>query len=105
MATSLSITPTVPGTARIPAPGQRDAKLWKTASDFETLFLENMFGHMTSGLDGQGPLGAEGTGGQIWRDMLTKEYAGNISKAGGIGIASNIYNELLKIQGGAHASR
>ena len=97
--------PTIPGTARIPSPSQRDAKLWKTASEFETLFLENMFGHMTSGLGGEGPLAAEGTGGQIWRDMLTKEYASGISKAGGVGIASNIYNELLKIQGGAHASR
>jgi flagellar protein FlgJ len=105
MATTQSITPTIPGTARIPAPGQRDPKLWKTASDFEKLFLENMLGHMTSGLKGEGPLAGEGTGGQIWRDMLTKEYAGSVTKAGGIGIASNIYNELLRLQGGAHASR
>lgn len=103
MATALSITPTIPGTAKIPSPSQRDPKLWKTASEFETLFLENMLGHMTSGLGGEGPLAAEGTGGQIWRDMLTKEYASSVSKAGGVGIAPNIYNELLKIQGGSHA--
>jgi peptidoglycan hydrolase FlgJ len=60
---------------------------------------------MTSGLSGQGPLAAEGAGGEIWRDMLTKEYAKSVTRAGGVGIASNIYSELLRIQGGAHASR
>ena len=97
--------PGLPGTAPLPSAATRDPKLWKTASDFESMFLESMFGHMTSGLTGEGPLGGEGAGGEIWRGMLTKEYAGTVTRAGGIGIASNIYNELLKLQGGAHAAR
>lgn len=105
MATATSITPGIPGTAPLPSAAQRDPKMWKTATDFESMFLETMLGHMTSGLSGQGPLAAEGAGGEVWRSMLTKEYAGTVTKAGGIGIASNIYNELLRLQGASHASR
>ena len=102
--TNLSQTPSIPGVGQLAAPTTRNPKMWKTASDFEAMFLENMLGHMTSGLSGDGPLGAEGAGGEVWRGMLVKEYAGHMAKAGGVGVADSVYRELIRLQGGSHAS-
>jgi peptidoglycan hydrolase FlgJ len=75
-------------------------KLRKTAQDFETVFLEQTLDRLTeTGEDG--PLGGAGTGGGVYRSMLAKEYAGQLVKAGGVGIAGSVYGQLLKIQEGA----
>ena len=52
-------------------------KLWQNAQDFETVFLENMFEHLTSGLSGDGPLGAGGAGGdyvRFWRPCSGRSW-------------------------------
>ncbi|GGH26505.1 hypothetical protein GCM10007036_34350 [Alsobacter metallidurans] len=81
----------------------RDPKMNKTAQDFEAMFLENAFGQMFSGLQGEGPLGGQGAGAEIYRGMLTQEYAKTVSKRGGVGIADSVYRELIRMQerGGA----
>jgi peptidoglycan hydrolase FlgJ len=76
----------------------KDAKAWKTAQDFEQMFMEQTLGQLTSGLTGEGPLGDEGSGADIWRGMLTQQYAGTITKAGGVGVADSVYRELMRIQ-------
>ena len=72
----------------------------KTASqDFEAVFLNSMFQQMSSGVKGEGPFGdTPGTG--PWRAMLTDEYAKGISKAGGVGIAADVYRTLIMQQAG-----
>ena len=77
----------------------------RTAQDFEAMILEQMFGHMLSGVQGDGPLGAGGTGGEAWRSLLTGEYAKGVARAGGIGIAAQVQGELLRLQEGFHANR
>jgi Rod binding domain-containing protein len=79
---------------------ERDPKLQKTAQDFETMFLENSFSQMFAGLQGEGPLGASGAGADIYRGMLTQEYAKTVAKSGGVGVSDSIYRELLKMQEG-----
>jgi peptidoglycan hydrolase FlgJ len=94
-----------PTMSRVPEPAQagpRDAKAWKQAQDFEQVFVEQMLGHLTSGLSGPGPLGDEGPGSDVWRGMLTQEYAKNATKAGGFGIAPAVYNELMRLQEKSH---
>jgi Rod binding domain-containing protein len=89
---------------------ERDPKLLKQARDFESLFLETSFGHLTAGLGGDGPLGGGSLAQETWRGMLTQEYARNIVKHGGVGLADAVYRELVKLQGqhgssgGAHAA-
>ncbi len=73
-------------------------KMRKTADDFESMFLENSLQQMTSSEGTEGPLGENGTGGGVWRSMLTKEYAGQIVKSGGVGISNQIYSEMMKLQ-------
>lgn len=74
------------------------AKARKTANDFESMFLENSLESITQSSGTEGPLGENGTGGGVWRSMLTKEYAGSIVKSGGVGIASQVYSEMMKMQ-------
>ena len=67
------------------------------AVDFETVFLNNMFSQMFTGIDGDGPFGGGGKAG-VWRSFLTEEYAKSFARAGGIGIADHVYRSLLAQQ-------
>jgi peptidoglycan hydrolase FlgJ len=68
------------------------------AQQFEAMFLNTMFQNMFTGLDGDGPFGGSGAL-KVWRSMLTDQYAQNFAKTGGIGIASHVYDALLRQQG------
>ena len=68
------------------------------AQDFESMFLNNMFQQMQTGIDGDGPFGGSGAL-KVWRSFMTDQYAKTFAKAGGIGIAGPVYQELLRHQG------
>jgi len=74
------------------------AKAKEASQQFEATFLNNMFQQMFTGIDGDGPFGGNGSL-KIWRSFMTDQYAKIFAKAGGIGIASHVYNELLRHQG------
>lgn len=67
------------------------------AQNFEAVFLNSMFEQMYTGLDGDGPFGGKGATG-VWRSFLTDAYAKSVTKAGGIGIASQVYKTLMAEQ-------
>jgi flagellar protein FlgJ len=81
--------------AKTAAPFDKRAR--KGAQDFESAFLSSMFQHMYSGVNGPGPFGG-GQGVGVWRSFLTDQYAKSIAKAGGIGIAKDVYRTLLQHQ-------
>lgn len=81
--------------------GGKQAGIKKTAKDFESMFLEQAFDRLTQNLGEDGPLGEAGTGGSVYRSMLTKEYAGQITQSGGVGIADQVYKQMLQLQEGA----
>ena len=73
---------------------QAQAKAKATAQDFEGMFLNSMFSQMTSGLKGEGPFGnTTGTG--VWRSMLTEQYSKSFARAGGVGIAKDVYRGMI----------
>ncbi len=74
------------------------AKAKVAAQNFEAMFLNSMFQQMFTGIDGDGPFGGSGAL-KVWRSFLTDQYAKTFAKAGGIGIASHVYDALLKQQG------
>lgn len=78
--------------------GSGSTSLKAMAEEFETVFLSSMFGQITSLLDGDGPLGGQGAGGDAWRAMLTDELAKSVSRSGGVGIARSVHAELLALQ-------
>jgi len=79
-------------------PGVRDAAAArKTANEFESMFLTQMLEHMSSGIKTDGPFGG-GQGEEMFRSLLNQEYAGMLSKRGGIGIADHVYRQILALQ-------
>jgi Rod binding domain-containing protein len=83
------------------------AKARKQADDFESVFLEQVTQQLMATPEGtEGPLGENGTGGNIFKSQLTSEYAKQLQKAGGIGLSDSIMRDLLKVQeqAGAGAS-
>jgi peptidoglycan hydrolase FlgJ len=90
--------------ASLPAKSQIDprARAREQAVDFEAVFLSNMFGQMFTEINGDGPFGGGGKAG-VWRSFLTDEYSKSFAKAGGIGIADDVYRSLLAQQEAAGA--
>jgi len=72
-------------------------KARKVAEDFEASFLTTYIGQMFSGLSTEGPFGG-GYGEKVYRDMMTEQYAKSTASAGGIGIADQVYSEILRMQ-------
>ena len=73
------------------------AKAKAAAQNFESVFLNSMFQQMFTGLQGEGPFGGSGATG-VWRSFLTDEYSKSFAKAGGIGIADQVYRSLIAQQ-------
>jgi len=83
----------VPGKLSLAKQGKARA----AAQDFEAVFLNSMFQHMFTGIKGEGPFGGSGSVG-VWRSMVVDEYAKSFAKAGGIGIADQVYRSLMAHQ-------
>ena len=87
--------------ANAPAAGKLNAaskeKARASAQDFEAVFINSMFQQMFTGLQGDGPFGGSGATG-VWRSFLTDEYSKSFAKAGGIGIADQVYRSLIAQQ-------
>lgn len=67
------------------------------ARDFEAVFISQMMEHMFAGEEANSYFGA-GASGDIYKGFLMNEYGKSIANAGGIGIASTVKQELLKMQ-------
>ncbi len=61
------------------------------------MFLNSMFSQMLAGVKGDGPFGG-GPAVGVWRSFLSEQYAKSFAKAGGIGIADQVYHTLLAQQ-------
>ena len=84
--------------AQIEAMLKIKGKAKSASGEFESMFLNSMFEQMNTGVDGDGPFGGSGAL-KVWRSFLTNQYAQLYAKAGGVGIANHVYDELLKLQG------
>ena len=89
----LNINP--PAAGKLSAAGKDKTRA--AAQDFEAVFLNSMFQHMFTGIDGEGPFGGQGATG-VWRSVLTDQYAKSVAKAGGIGIAAQVYRSMMAHQ-------
>jgi Rod binding domain-containing protein len=72
------------------------AKARASAQDFEAVFLNSMFSHMFAHVN-EGPYSG-GEAAKTWRSFLTEEYSKTFAKAGGIGIADSVYQQLIAVQ-------
>jgi peptidoglycan hydrolase FlgJ len=78
--------------------GEKVPELDRACRDFESLFVHYMLKEMRKTVPKDGLLNG-GQGEQIYSEMLDSEMASQISRQGGIGLASVIYSQaagLLK---------
>lgn len=71
----------------------------KAGNEFESMFLGQMLNQMFAGIETNEMFGG-GHGETMMRSMLVEEYAKQMNRAGGIGIADAVTREILKIQEG-----
>lgn len=81
--------------------GKTKTEIHEAAKQFESVFINEMFSYMTEGLPTDGPFGG-GNGEAMMRSMLDEQYAKSMTAQGGVGIADNVYRELLAYQEGSH---
>ena len=95
-----ALSPVAP--AALGVAGDIHAKARAAAQEFEAVFLNTMLQPMFTATKAEGPFGG-GPGSEMWRSLLTDEYAKSFSKAGGIGIADHVYRSLIAAQEGRSA--
>jgi len=69
----------------------------QAAEELESVFLNTLLESMFAGVATDGPFGG-GHGESVYRSMMNEEYAKAITQNGGVGIADNIYREILTLQ-------
>ena len=89
-------TPTPANMARAVA-GKTPAEVRRVAEDFEAVFLSEMLKPMFQNIEAAEPFNG-GPAAQMWRDMQVQEYGKAIAKAGGVGIADQVFREMMKAQ-------
>lgn len=85
------------GRAPATGPVRTAAQAQKVGEDFEAFFLAQMLDQMVAGIPTDGMFGG-GNAEYVYRSLLNQEYGRVLSKAGGIGIASAVQSEILKLQ-------
>ncbi|HZF33290.1 MAG TPA: rod-binding protein [Candidatus Angelobacter sp.] len=89
-----------PAAAQPGAPAiDRNSPAYKSAKEFESVFLGQMVAQMYSGTEAKGPFGG-GFAEETYRSLFNQELGRQMSAGGGVGIADAVYAEILKLQGG-----
>lgn len=78
---------------------REDAELDRIAKDFEAVFLTEMVRPIFESVEVD-PMFGGGRSEEIFRSMMLEEYGKSLSEAGGVGLASFVKAELIKMQGG-----
>lgn len=67
------------------------------AKEFEAVYLSTVFDRMFESVNTDGPFGG-GKSEATWRSFLADEYAGEVTRQGGIGLADAVRAELVGLQ-------
>jgi peptidoglycan hydrolase FlgJ len=77
----------------------RDEKAWATAQDFESVLLGQLTNIMFETAPHDGPLSG-GAAEDTWRGMMAEQVGKQIARGGGIGLASSVYDQIIRLQSG-----
>ncbi len=67
------------------------------AQEFEAVFIAEMMKPMFEGISTEAPFGG-GKGEEVFRNMLLQEYGGLLSQTGGVGIAAEVKEAMIRMQ-------
>ena len=73
------------------------AAIDKAANEFESVFISQFLNAMFSGIKSDGMTGG-GQGEEMFRSVLTDQYAQAFQKQGGFGMAAQVKAQMLKMQ-------
>jgi Rod binding domain-containing protein len=76
------------------------AKAWKAAQDFEAMALGAMLAPMFETLDMSKSAFGGGEAEKTWQPMLVEAIGKQMAKAGGLGLAVPVFNQMLRMQEG-----
>jgi len=79
------------------AGAKTQAQARKAAQDFEAFFISQTMEAMFAGIETDGPFDG-GNAEKMFRSVLMDQYGKDMAKNGGIGIANQVYAEILKTQ-------
>jgi len=80
-----------------PQAGAGTSNIDTVSTDFEAVFLTQMLSAMFSG-DQLASYFGSGTSGDVYKGYLMDEYGKLMAQSGGVGIAAQVKQELLKLQ-------
>jgi Rod binding domain-containing protein len=69
----------------------------KVAQDFEAFFLAQAMDSMFAGIESDKLFGG-GQGENVYKSLLSQEYAKVAAKSGGVGIADAVQREIIRMQ-------
>ena len=72
-------------------------KVEDAAQEFEAVFIGEMLKPMFEGIETDGQFGG-GKGEEIFRGMMVQEYGKMLAKNGGIGLSSQIREQMIQMQ-------
>jgi Rod binding domain-containing protein len=81
-----------------PALDMARSKIKQSAQNFEASFLSVMLGQMFKDVGAEAPFGG-GQGEEMFKSFFSDAVAKQVSRSGGIGLASSVEREMLKMQG------
>ena len=97
------MTPTQPIDTKLPP--QQVARIQKSAQDFEAMAMGQMLAPMFETVDGsKGPFGG-GSGEEAWKPMMVQEMSKAIARAGGLGLAKPVMEQMLRMQEAQHQAQ
>lgn len=74
------------------------ANIKRAAQDYEASFLSVMLAQMFKGVETEAPFGG-GQGEEMFKSFFTDAVAKQVARSGGVGLASTVEREMLKMQG------
>jgi len=80
-----------------PSASANAAAINKAAKQFESVFTSEFLGQMFADIPTDGPFGG-GQGEAMFRSLMLDEYAKQIEKQGGFGLAAPVARQLLHLQ-------
>jgi peptidoglycan hydrolase FlgJ len=92
---------TVAALSQQPASTPRDPVIWRTAQEFESVLLGQLAGLM---METAKPAEAFGGGGQseeMWQGFMAEQMGRQMARSGGVGLASHVYDQMIRMQGTA----
>lgn len=91
-----ALAPVTSQLTRVQPQSATNAHIREQAEEFEAVFLNVMLASAFEGLGEDDQFASQAS--DTWRSMQVEQFASAISKSGGIGIADQIYAELLELQ-------